>query len=128
MWRLGFALAMVFVWAWIGLYFMLLALGAMGDCFGLQPCTDQQQQGMVDGTHWGELFAACAFVASCLGAAAASGRRRAAVVLVVFSVAVATITFSQPSSEVGMRGTGFMAVALAPLVVMAAWKWWSSRP
>ena len=124
-WRLGFGLAIVYAWVWIGLYFMALALGAMADCFGAQPCANLQHQGMVDGNNWGELFAACTLVTSVLGVAAAEGRRRAAAALVVFSAAVAVITFSQPNDEVGMRGTGVMLVVLLPLAVLAASRLWS---
>ncbi len=124
-WRLGFGLAIVYAWVWIGLYFMALALGAMADCFGAQPCANLQHQGMVDGNNWGELFAACTLVASGLAVAAAEGRRRVAAALVVFSAAVAVITFSQPNDEVGMRGTGVMVVVLLPLFVMAASRSWS---
>jgi hypothetical protein len=127
MWGLGFALAIAFVWVWIGAYFMLLAIGSMADCFGLEPCTSLHQQGMTDGTHWGQLFAACAVVASALGVLAAGGVRWAAAALVVFCVVVAAVTFPQPSSQHGMQATGFMAVGLAPLVILGALKWWWSR-
>jgi hypothetical protein len=124
-WRLGFGLAIAYAWVWIGLYFMTLALGAMADCFGAQPCTDLQHQGMVDGNNWGALFAACTVVASGLAVAAAEGIRRAAAALVVFSAAVAVVTYSQPNDDVGMRGTGVMVVVLLPLFVLAASRWWS---
>jgi hypothetical protein len=126
-WRLGFGLAIVFVWTWIGLYFMLLALGSVGDCFGAQPCADLQQQGIAEGAFWGQVFAASAVVATILGIATAEGRRWAAAALVIFSIAVATLTFPHPNSEDGLRATGVMAIGLTPLVVLAARRWWSTR-
>jgi hypothetical protein len=126
-WRLGFGLAILFVWIWLGLYFMLLAIGSMGDCFGAQPCAGLQQQGIAEGNFWGKVFAASALVATILGIATAEGRRWAAAALVIFSVAAAALTYSQPNSDTGMRATGVMAIGLAPLVVLAAWRWWSSR-
>ncbi|HEX7490774.1 MAG TPA: hypothetical protein VF337_03605 [Candidatus Limnocylindrales bacterium] len=126
-WRLGFGLSILFVWAWVGLYFMLLGLGSMADCFGAQPCADLQHQGIAEGSFWGEVFAASALVATILGIATAEGQRWAAAALVIFSISVATLTFPHPNSEDGMRATGVMAIGLTPLAVLAAWRWWSAR-
>ena len=124
-WRLGFGLAIVYAWVCVGLYFLAVGLGAMGDCFGAQPCNDLRDQGIADASKWGELFAACTLVASVLGVAAAERVRRAAMVLMVFSAAVSLVTFSYPNEESGLRATGFMVIVLWPLFVVAASRLWS---
>jgi hypothetical protein len=124
-WRLGLGLAIVFVWVLMGLYYMALALWAMGDCFGLACAVHHQE--IVDGDNLGLLFAACALVASCLGVVAAVGRQRAAAALAIFCGAVGALSLVEPSPESGMRATGFMAVALAPLFVLAVLRWNSLR-
>lgn len=122
-WRLGFWLAIVWVWAWIGVYFTGLAIGSTGDCFDVQACA-VQKEGMVDASNWGELFAGCALVATVLGVAAAEASRGAAAALALFCGALSVLTFNQPNSET-VRATGAMAFTLAPLFVLAAWRWWS---
>lgn len=115
-WRLGYGLAIVFVWFSIGLFYIGVGIWAMGDCFELQPCTNLAHQGLADGNEWGGVFVACSFIATALGVRAAPGRRRTAETLVVFSLVVAVLTFYQPAS---LGVIGFMAIALAPLAVMA---------
>ena len=125
-WRLGFALAIVWAWVWIGLYFLLVGLGSMADCFGMEPCTTNQRQEIADAITWGEVFAACTLVATVLGFLAAEGRRRAAAVLSAFCVIVIATTFPQPSGG-GTSAGGAMVYVLGPMLGLAVWRWWSSR-
>jgi len=126
-WRVGFGLATVWAWLLLVAYYAVVGLGSLGDCFGAQPCTDNQVHTLAAGRDLGLLFAACFVVASCLCIAAVERNRRAAAALAILSGVIAVLSFIQPSPESGMKASSIISFAVPPLLVLALLRWRSLR-